>query len=73
MTTFAIGQVWEARGEKDIFNTAATWKIIAITDHPESPIIAQADCGAAREYRANGCYGRSIGDLDLVKLLEDVK
>ena len=69
---FRVGQVWrhrDAQGDTD------WWTIVAITDHPQTPIVARHRSGVTSEYDANGIYGaRDVASyLDLVTLVGDVQ
>lgn len=71
---FAVGQVWTTRKPEEILSPDH-WRIEAITDHPESPVIARHSCGAVRCF---GFDGHHEGDpdesaLDLVRLIRDEK
>lgn len=72
--TFAVGQLWLAR--EDVSKPVSewrTWKIVAISDHPDCPVIAQSKCGSVREFDLLGLFGGADdgeeSDLDLVQLV----
>ena len=71
---FVIGQVWEPRRPERTLSEDY-WRIEAITDHPQSPVIARHECGAIRAFGLDGhCDGdEGICDLDLVTLVRDVE
>lgn len=71
---FRVGQVWRERKWDDSL-MRDVWRIEAITNHPDSPVIARHECGLVQPYGLDGSYeGNSDqeSDLDLVTLVEDV-
>lgn len=66
---FRIGQVWEPRKPDHRFSKDH-WRIEAITDHAQAPVIARHACGSIRCFSLAGiCDGDDISDLDLVTLV----
>ena len=66
---FRVGQVWATiEGPKD------AWTIVAVSDHPDAPVIAQSRCGSVREFSLTGVFGGENSDpddLDLVTLISE--
>lgn len=63
---FAVGQVWS-----DGKTTPQT--VVAITEHPERPIITQDEDGEVYSYTRMGRFHSGNGAYDLVTLITDTK
>ena len=65
-TRFAIGQIWSD-------NRTQPQTVIAITAHPEFPVVTQDNRGDVCCYRSNGTYETGGGKFDLKTLISDVQ
>lgn len=67
MPAFEVGQVWAAREP-----AFGAWTIVAITEHNETPVVAQAHHGGACSFTRDGQLSNHRSNpLDLVTLVSE--